>query len=322
MTIPERLLDLYFSPINEDALTQKPFSWRPASWVKRFPSSDDRGHHARHQVLEELAKRPESVSERQPHQIGRTSVIDLASPERLRGEGGSYDPERVLSVFLASMIWGYGMVGYGPYRTQRVLDHGSDDAEHSALTQLVEVAEIAQRTEDGGLTDFKHIAKERSAGRAYLKYLGPAFGTKFIYFLTKASKEVTTAPVLDSVVAGWIQRNAPEVERFRINSWNTESYGRYTETLQQWAEKLSPTTEGRQLEVDDVELLIFQDARGISPSDTRSENVTVESMLEDLGAEDDARSGDAEPAGVRLVEELREWFAKYPSTEESDETEE
>src|SRR5690625_4080431 len=99
MTIPERLLDLYFSPINEDALTQKPFSWRPASWVKRFPSSDDRGHHARHQVLEELAKRPESVSERQPHQIGRTSVIDLASPERLRGEGGSYDPERVLSVF-------------------------------------------------------------------------------------------------------------------------------------------------------------------------------------------------------------------------------
>src|SRR5699024_12864850 len=83
-----------------------------------------------------------------------------------------------------------------------------------------------------------------------------------------------------------------------------------------------PISEGRQLEVDDVELLIFQDARGISPSDTRSENVTVESMLEDLGAEADARSGDAEPAGVRLVEELREWFAKYPSTEESDETEE
>src|SRR5699024_12206777 len=83
------------------------------------------------------------------------------------------------------------------------------------------------------------------------------------------------------------------------NSWTTESYGRHTATLQQWAEKLSPTTEGRQLEVDDVELLIFQDARGISPSDTRSENVTVESMLEDLGAEADARSGDAEPAGVR-----------------------
>lgn len=321
MTTLRSLLNLH-SPITEDALTQKPFSWRPDSWFRRFPASEDREHAMRHQVLKELASTPESVSEQQRRLIGRTTVTDMAAPERLRGEGGSYDPERVLSVFLASMIWGYGMVGYGPYRTQRMLNHGSDDAEYSALAQLVEVAQIAQQTQDGGLRAFEHIAEARSGGRSYLKYLGPAFGTKFIYFLTKASPEVATAPVLDSVVAGWIQRNAPEVERLRISSWCTNSYKHYAETLQKWAEDLPRTTAGRQLEVDDVELLIFQDARGISPSDARSENVTVESMLEDLGAEADARGGDADQAGVELIEELREWFAKYPSTEESDEKEE
>ena len=41
------------------------------------------------------------------------------------------------------------MVGYGPGRTRCALNHGSDDAEYSALAQLVEVAEIAQRTQDG-----------------------------------------------------------------------------------------------------------------------------------------------------------------------------
>jgi|GEM_PF-4820626 len=42
------------------------------------------------------------------------------------------------------MIWGYGMVGYGPGRTRCALNHGNDDAEYSALAQLVEVAEVAQ----------------------------------------------------------------------------------------------------------------------------------------------------------------------------------
>lgn len=36
-----------------------------------------------------------------------------------------------------------------------------------------------------------------------LKHLGAAFGTKYLYFLTKAHRQSDIAPVLDSVVRAW-----------------------------------------------------------------------------------------------------------------------
>ncbi|WP_295015859.1 hypothetical protein [uncultured Micrococcus sp.] len=38
---------------------------------------------------------------------------------------------------------------------------------------------------------------------ACLEHLGAAFGTKYLYFLTKAHRESDIAPVLDSVVRAW-----------------------------------------------------------------------------------------------------------------------
>ncbi|WP_375543711.1 8-oxoguanine DNA glycosylase OGG fold protein [Micrococcus lylae] len=38
---------------------------------------------------------------------------------------------------------------------------------------------------------------------ACLKHLGAAFGTKYLYFLTKAQRESDIASVLDSVVRAW-----------------------------------------------------------------------------------------------------------------------
>lgn len=201
------------------------------------------------------------------------------------------------------MIWGYGLVGYGPYRTERVLFRGGDAPDKVAIGQLRDVAAVA--LSQGGTAAFKHIADQRRTNRAYLKYLGPAFGTKFIYFLTKASPADTT-PVMDSVVTGWVQRNVPDAGTFNLSWWDSGSYERYVGLMNDWASDL-PSSSAHAWAADDVELLIFQDARGVAIPE--SENVTAESMLDDLGAETDARGGNVDKVGVLLVEALREWFA-------------
>jgi hypothetical protein len=73
-------------------------------------------------------------------------------------------PQEALLAFLAAMIWGYGPVGYGPYRTARVLRENPD-----AAGRLAGIARIAR--EEGGLAAFRHVEARP------LRYLGVAFGT-------------------------------------------------------------------------------------------------------------------------------------------------
>lgn len=210
------------------------------------------------------------------------------------------------------MIWGYGLVGYGPYRTERILTLGSTVNDKKAIEQLVEIAGIAQSK--GGVAAFDQVATQRRDGTAYLKFLGPAFGTKFLYFLTKDSN-VPTTPVFDSVIHGWLQEHAPGAGSFSLLWWDTSSYKRYVDLLHSWVAELSDRA-GHSLDADDLEFLMFSDARGQAPQLVESENVTAESMLDDLGAEADARGGESDRVGALLVEALREWFARHPQNEE------
>lgn len=287
-------------------------AWKPESWLKRFSQgADDRLSFDYEALIKELATKSEPGQEGKRPRIGRGAVSELANSDELRTGDGTALEAAVVKAFIASMIWGYGMVGYGPYRTERVLTCGGTVQDTKVIAQLAEVAETALR--DGGIAAFDHIATRRRADRSYLKYLGPAFGTKFIYFLTKKPSHRTT-PVMDSVVTGWLQRNAADAGTFSLSWWDTESYKRYVDVLEGWAAELWPG-DGQSPRTDDVELLIFEDARGKSPLRPESENVTAESMLDDLGAEADARGGEKDTVGVLLVEALREWFALNPSTE-------
>ncbi|MEU1502758.1 hypothetical protein [Streptomyces sp. NPDC005732] len=76
--------------------------------------------------------------------------------------------------FVATQVWGYGVTGYGPYRTRQVL---------------------AQPSAEAVLTEAVSLLVDEGAGAAYevlntLDGLGPAFLTKFLYFAGQALPDV------------------------------------------------------------------------------------------------------------------------------------
>jgi hypothetical protein len=86
------------------------------------------------------------------------------------------------------------------------------------------------------------------------KYLGVAFGTKHLYFVSCAlaptrDGERDIAPVLDDVVRRWMSRKAGV--RLRIDTWNLNDYALYLELLDSWGSQLG-------LSRDKVEELVFR----------------------------------------------------------------
>ena len=151
----------------------------------------------------------------------------------------------VLSVrFSLSMIWGYGPVGYGAWRTMRVLE-----SNEAAPERLAEAARVVDDDEDG-TAGFRNIA-----GRP-LRTFGVAFGTKYLYFLSLASASkrgwtdgTSVAPVLDDVVRRWVLAHTGT--QLRIDRWHIASYETYLKLLDGWGVEL-------QLRRDEVEELIFR----------------------------------------------------------------
>lgn len=117
---------------------------------------------------------------------------------------------------------------------------------------------------------------------------------------------------MDALVRRWILDNADE--ELITAWWDARSYNKYIEHLDHWAAEL-----GR-LRRDDVELLIFTDARGISgntwPGATPldPETLPVELLL-DLLTEEAAALRDTKGShGSDLVEKLGVWFSATPDS--------
>jgi hypothetical protein len=94
------------------------------------------------------------------------------------------------------MAWGYGRVGYGPYRVHRVLETTLDAGSilQSAAGELG----------SGGPVRAYVLLGEHGAAR--LPGLGPAFGTKFLYFCSPSG--ASPALILDRLVADWLREHA------------------------------------------------------------------------------------------------------------------
>lgn len=191
--------------------SQQPSRWSRGSWLKQFP-----GHHS---FLDAL-----------PDHIDRA--------EATRHAARAATPEGAEPAFLVAMIWGYGPVGYGAWRTARVLAENPH-----AIDRLAEVARVAR--DDGGLAAFRVMADKP------LRYLGVAFGTKYLRFVTAAQPSGHVAPILDAVVRRWLVAHLGL--RLNIDEWQPEVYGRYVELLTSWSAELDLTA-------DTVEQLIFRSA--------------------------------------------------------------
>jgi hypothetical protein len=203
---------------------QEGFQWIKENWRRYFRS---------HSILEAL-----------PNPIDRAGVLEPF--QRV------HDRDSALDAYIASYLWGYAQANFGPYRAQRVIRLNTDKENGKDFAaELQRLAEIAMTR--GGAAAFEHVVDKRQSNRKFFDQWGPAFATKFISFATKASSQVATTPILDSIVAEWFRNHCKEIGPLWLN-WNSAgSYRRYTECMAEWAKDLS-------IEPEQVEQLIFQKA--------------------------------------------------------------
>lgn len=201
---------------------QMPFGWKKSNWQKYLGSRS---------ILETL-----------PNPINRGGV--------LKSFKLIHDSDSALDAYIASYLWGYAGTGFGPYRAERVIRLNTDpEAGKNFGAELHTLARIA--TTDGGNAAFEHVVDKRQGDRKFFVWWGPAFATKFISFATKASNQVATTPIMDSIVAGWFRKHYKDLGPLWL-TWNSAgSYRRYTACMAEWAEELG-------IEPEQVEQLIFR----------------------------------------------------------------
>ncbi len=171
---------------------QRAIAWPRDRWIAAFPA-----HRA---CFDEL---PAELNRR----VVRASVLDALA----RGDA--------LAAFLPVMAWGYGSVGYGPHRVEQMLGPG----EHVAARKLAEAASVAQL---GDPVEAYRLL----GGPCRLDQLGPAFGTKFLYFVGGG------ALILDRLAADGLERVASIA--ISPTRWDDVAYARYLEVVGVWAEGL------------------------------------------------------------------------------------
>jgi hypothetical protein len=196
--------------------------WRETKYILGERACRRLGIVAPRQV--ELTQYLESFSniERYIHDVNvgirRSEVLEMGRQFRF-GKFSARD------LFLASMIWGNGGTGYGRYRTAIALTVARNGV--SPLDVLETVGVLIQK---GDLQS----AYETMANALWR--IGPAFGTKFLYF---ASEPELNALIFDGVVAGWKSSDLPWiVNKTTAWTWDWGLYDNYRTWCSSQFEKL------------------------------------------------------------------------------------
>jgi hypothetical protein len=122
------------------------------------------------------------------------------------------------------MVWGYGTVGYGPWRVNRVLTQN-----RAAARKLHTIATTLHG--EGVVAAYARFSDYRDCR---LRYLGPAFGTKYLAFTSPVDR--APALILDRLVAQWLGAKAGLF--LDPVGWHRPTYERYLNLMYRWAEAL------------------------------------------------------------------------------------
>jgi hypothetical protein len=207
--VPEAIVELVRRWQARGRPPQPGIRWPRARWLAWFPDSDE--------LLGSL-----------PDRLDRATVRGLCSE-------AARSPAAAWQAFLVVMVWGQGMNGYGPWRTARILQDTPDATQR--------LATVARHLSQGGALD----AYRRFGGDCRLRWLGPAFGTKYLSFCPQGPG--SPALILDRLVAQWLTNNTQY--SFRAGAWSPSTYRRYLELIWSWAAVLG-------VDAEEVEWCIFQ----------------------------------------------------------------
>lgn len=192
--------------LSKERPPQRAFDWNRGSWEHYFSGVAG--------VPEHLATLPDGVDRQRIAKVVRARL----------NEG------RQVEAFVTAMIWGHGTNGYGPWRTGRVITGSSSPAgqpvDAPVVEKLAESATIA--SSEGAGAAYRYLNNE-----GHIKHLGPAFFTKWIYFVTAAGDAYGAqgAPILDKVVMEWMNAHTD----LALHPYYTADYTTYLETLDVWA---------------------------------------------------------------------------------------
>ncbi len=181
--------------------------WSADKWKRSFKGSG----------LEDFL--PASISDLSS--VSRRDVQNIFESIRSPNQASN---RQVLQAFIAAMIWGYGTTGYGPYRTQRILSSSRDER----VKILRDVWDHAR----SGYSDAYKCLKSKIHG------LGPAFGTKFIYFASDPDKRL---PILDLRVSEWLIQyvtDEKQKKKLSVYPWSPSVYESYHKFCQEVATDL------------------------------------------------------------------------------------
>ncbi|SCE78122.1 hypothetical protein GA0070607_1493 [Micromonospora coriariae] len=192
-------------------ITVDPDRWRvalpPDAWPDNFPSSGE---------------------------IWRRDVFAVADAYRT----GSASPRQLLT---AVLIWGYGSIGYGPWRAARSL---GADPEGKRLAYALEEVSASAPDEDALRTAYRRF---RDPNHARLPWLGPGLFTKVLYFAGYRRGAGGLQPlILDRVVASGLP---VEAGVGRQADWLSEEWLAYL----RWA---AEQAQARGVEPDEVEMTV------------------------------------------------------------------
>lgn len=195
---------------------QRAIKWRQADWMAAFPKHRDN-----------LMRLPSSLD--------RDDVRRVAAR-------AAHDPDEAEFAFLVVKAWGEGDNGYGPFRAQESLEVTTEPG-----TRLMTVAQTLGVR--GALAAYQRLSDR---GECRIFSLGPAFGTKFLYFC-QPDDQRPRALIHDKNVSDWLRDNAglslPSV------SWSEPRYRAYLAQMHTWADDLGCSP-------DDVELCMFRSVLG------------------------------------------------------------
>ena len=143
--------------------------------------------------------------------------------------------------FLLVMLWGYGPYAVGATRTLKITEQ----------TNFEEKIRSAYKLAGSG----RHIDAISTLATNPIKGLGPAYGTKFVFFASPWRK--VCAPIYDKRVRDWLAVNAKsnfKASDLRKLQWDTNSYVKWSNWL---------LNQSLELNINwwDLEYLIFEDGK-------------------------------------------------------------
>lgn len=178
-----------------------------------------------------------------PGYISRGDVFGLATSDL-------NDADSVFRLLWHSLAWGAGSHLRLCDRRMEAVSLGGDDV----VQGLIDAAAFSR---SDPLQAYRAVCP--STHRNLIKYMGPAFATKFLYF-AGGGREDHRCVILDSVVANALRSKGGWTSLSSKGGWPESTYGRYCALAERWASDASDVV-GRTVAPDEIEFALFKNGR-------------------------------------------------------------